>query len=160
MPASPEGSGQGSEFVVRLPVRSDLSTENRPNPPTPSTREPSPGLRVLIVDDNISSTRALARILRRRGRCEVTIAHDGESALALARVQPPQIILLDIGLPDMSGYDLMERLKASGSFNGARFIALSGYRDIDAPGSVKFDHFLEKPLDTVQLETLLQSLAN
>ena len=72
----------------------------------------------------------------------------------------PDLILLDIRLPDMSGYQLMERLKALGSFNGARFIALSGYRDIDAPSSVKFDHFLEKPLDTAHLDTILRAIVN
>jgi CheY-like chemotaxis protein len=101
----------------------------------------------------------LSAFLEKRGH-EVRSAYDGASALSLATEFRPDLILLDIRLPDMSGYDLMERLKALGSFNGARFIALSGYRDIDAPGPVKFDHFLEKPLDTVQLETLLQSLAN
>ena len=72
----------------------------------------------------------------------------------------PDLILLDIRLPDMSGLELMERLKATGSFNGVRFVGLSGYRDVDAPGSVKFDHFLEKPLDRAKLETYLQSITD
>jgi CheY-like chemotaxis protein len=116
-------------------------------------------LRILLVDDSHNACKFLSAFLKKRGH-EVRSAYDGASALSLATEFRPDLILLDIRLPDMSGYDLMERLKALGSFNGARFIALSGYRDIDAPGSVKFDHFLEKPLDTVQLETLLQSIAN
>jgi CheY-like chemotaxis protein len=116
-------------------------------------------LRILLVDDSHNACKFLSAFLEKRGH-EVRSAYDGASALSLAAEFRPDLILLDIRLPDMSGYDLMERLKALGSFNGARFIALSGYRDIDAPGPVKFDHFLEKPLDTVQLETLLQSLAN
>lgn len=80
MTAFSEGLGQGSEFVVGLPIWSNVSTANRPNAPSLPMRALPTGLRVLIVDDNISSTGALARILRRRGRCEVSIAHDGESA--------------------------------------------------------------------------------
>jgi PAS domain S-box-containing protein len=155
-----EGSGQGSEFVVRLPVRSDTSTADLPNPPPPSMREPPPGLQVLIVDDNVSSTRALARLLRRRGRCEVAVAHDGESALAIARLQPPQIVLLDIGLPDMSGYELARKLRQEPPLASVFLIAVTGYGHEEARQASReagIDEHIAKPIRT---STLLELLTN
>ncbi|HSK28637.1 MAG TPA: hypothetical protein VLA17_01625, partial [Candidatus Limnocylindria bacterium] len=67
-------------------------------------------------------------------------------------------IFLDMRLPDMNGYELMQRLKELSGVKRARFIGLSGYRADDAPGSVEFDHFLEKPFDTARIDNLLSSL--
>jgi two-component system CheB/CheR fusion protein len=158
--ASSEGSGQGSEFVVRLPVRSGVSTETLPKPSSPSRREPPPGLQVLIVDDNVSSTRALARILRRRGQCEVAVAHDGESALAAAHVKPPQIVLLDIGLPDMSGYELARKFREEPQLASALLIAVTGYGHEEARQASReagIDEHIAKPIRTA---TLLELLAD
>jgi PAS domain S-box-containing protein len=116
-------------------------------------------LRVLLVDDSHNACKFLTAFLEKRGH-EVCSAYDGGSALSLATEFRPEVILLDIRLPDMNGYELMERLKALDSSNGAKFIALSGYRDGDAPGSMEFDHFLEKPLDTAHLDGLLRSIVD
>jgi CheY-like chemotaxis protein len=153
-----EGAGQGSEFVVRLPVRRGAPTVDAPNPPSTSSREPQPGLQVLVVDDNVSSTRALARILQRRGRCEVAVAHDGESALAAARAQPPQVILLDIGLPDMSGYELARRFREELQLTSALLVAVTGYGHEEARQASReagIDEHIAKPIRTTTLLDLL-----
>jgi CheY-like chemotaxis protein len=116
-------------------------------------------LRVLVVDDSHNACKFLSDFLEKRGH-EVQTAYDGASGLSLAIGFRPEVVLLDIRLPDINGFELMQRLKELDEINGARFIAMSGYRDGDDPSSAEFDHFLEKPLDTVQLETLLQSIAN
>ena len=120
---------------------------------------PASKLRVLLVDDSHNACKFLTAFLEKRGH-EVRSAHDGESAISIAQDFRPDVILLDIRLPDMNGYELMQRLKKLDVTNGARFIALSGYLDGDAPGSAEFDHFFEKPLDTGRLETLLRSISN
>ena len=114
--------------------------------------------RVLLVDDSHNACKFLSSFLEKRGY-EVRSAYDGESALAIAQDFCPGVILLDIRLPDMDGFQLMQRLKEQDGTNGARFIGLSGYRDHTARGAVEFDHFLEKPLDTVYLEEILRSLS-
>ena len=156
--ASSEGPGQGSEFVVRLPARRGAPAEELPAPPSTTEREPQPGLQVLIVDDNISSTRALARILQRRARCEVAVAHDGESALAAARAQPPQVILLDIGLPDMSGYELARKFRQELQLTSALLVAVTGYGHDEARQASReagIDEHIAKPIRTTRLLDLL-----
>ena len=156
--ASSEGLGQGSEFVVRLPVRSVAPTEDLPAPPTTSRRELRPGLQVLIVDDNLSSTRALAHILRRRGGCEVAVAHDGASALAAARAQSPHIVLLDIGLPDMSGYELARKFREELQLTSALLVAVTGYGHEEARQASReagIDQHIAKPIRTATLFDIL-----
>jgi CheY-like chemotaxis protein len=116
-------------------------------------------LKVLVVDDSYAACELLRRYLEKRGH-EVRSAHDGQSALPLAQRFRPDVLVLDIRLPDMNGYELMQRLKGIDGVGRANFIAVSGYYD-DAPGesSVKFDHFLEKPLDMAQLEALLHPVS-
>ena len=116
-------------------------------------------LRVLLVDDSHNACKFLSTFLEKRGY-QVRSAYDGQSAIPIAQDFRPDVILLDIRLPDMSGYELMRHLKKLDAMNGAKFIALSGYRDGDAPGSVEFDHFLEKPLDTAHLDTILREIAH
>ena len=115
-------------------------------------------LKVLLVDDSHSTCELLRRFLAKRGH-EVRSAHDGQAAVPLAQQFRPDVIVLDLRLPDMNGYELMRRLKQTDGVAKAAFIGVSGYRDDDAPGqeAVQFDHFLEKPLDLAQLEALLRS---
>jgi PAS domain S-box-containing protein len=118
-------------------------------------------LRVLLVDDSHSACELLRRFLAKRGH-DVRSAHDGRSALPLAQQFRPDVVVLDIRLPDINGYELMRRLKETDGIGRAMFIAVSGYRDDQAPGqaAMEFDHFLEKPLDMTQLEALLGSIVN
>jgi CheY-like chemotaxis protein len=113
--------------------------------------------RVLVVDDNHNACKFLSLFLEKRGY-EVRAAYDGESALAIAQEFNPDVVLLDIRLPDMNGSELMRRLKGLDAINRTRFIAVSGYRDIDLAGASEFDHFVEKPLDPAHLDAILRSI--
>jgi PAS domain S-box-containing protein len=113
--------------------------------------------KVLVVDDSHSACELLSRYLARRGH-EVRSAHDGQSALSLAAEFRPDVFVVDIRLPDMDGYELLRRLKATEALQrGAKFIAVSGFREDDAGerSAAEFDYFLEKPLDLSQLQALL-----
>ncbi|MGH7793799.1 MAG: response regulator [Candidatus Binatia bacterium] len=115
-------------------------------------------LKVLLVDDSQAACELMRRFLAKRGH-EVRAAHEGKAALPLAQEFRPDVVVLDIRLPDMNGYELLRRLKETDGIGKATFISVSGYRDDDAPGkgSVEFDHFLEKPLDMAQLDAALRS---
>ena len=112
-------------------------------------------LKVLVVDDSHGACELLRRYLEKRGH-EVCSAHDGVSALRLAQQFRPDVLVLDIRLPDINGYELMQRFREMDTIRRARFIAVSGYGD-GAPAdlSASFDHFLEKPLNLEQLNALL-----
>jgi len=114
-------------------------------------------LRILLVDDSDAACTLLTGILERHGH-EIRSVFDGESAILMARDFRPDLIFIDIRLPDMDGYELVQRLKELNGTRRARFIALSGYRAGDSRGPVDFDHFLEKPLNVAHLNTLLGSL--
>jgi PAS domain S-box-containing protein len=120
----------------------------------------TPGkLRVLLVDDSHNACKFLTLFLEKRGY-EVRSAYDGESAIVTARDFRPGVILVDIRLPDMDGFQLLKQFKELDCVRGSRFIGLSGYRDRENQRVNEFDHFLEKPLDTAHLETLLRAIAD
>ena len=120
----------------------------------------TPGkLRVLLVDDSHNACKFLTLFLEKRGY-EVRSAYDGESAIAAAQDFRPGVILVDIRLPDMDGFQLLKQFKELDCVRGSRFIGLSGYRDRENQRVKEFDHFLEKPLDTAHLETLLRAIAD
>src|SRR5262249_22662128 len=114
------GRGHGSEFVVRLP----LDVESRPRgdgePPAPR------GRRVLVVDDNVDLTQSLDLLLRCWGH-QVRVVHDGPAALASASAHPPEVVLLDIGLPGMTGYEVARHLRKQPALRKALIVALTGY---------------------------------
>jgi len=112
-------------------------------------------LKILLVDDSHAACEMMRRFLEQRGH-EIRSAHDGKSALAGAQEFRPEVILLDIRLPDMSGYELRQRLKEMLGTSITKIIGISGYEDRSSQGSMGFDHFLEKPLDMAQLEALIQ----
>jgi len=118
-------------------------------------------IKALVVDDSHSACELMRRFMEKRGY-EVCLAYDGESAMRAVQQFRPDVVVVDIRLPDMNGYELMRRLREMDGAGRARFIGVSGYRDDDLPGQadVNFDHFLEKPLDLSQLETLLQPMSN
>jgi CheY-like chemotaxis protein len=112
---------------------------------------------VLVVDDNVDAALSLAHLLRAQGH-EVSIAHDGAQALALAAQRAPQVVLLDVGLPGMDGYELARRLRQFDTLGKARLIAVTGYgqqRDRDASLRAGFEAHLVKPIDADDLASLL-----
>ena len=158
---SSEGAGRGSEFTVRLPLlrARDGTGDGDGGAARDSARAPgrSGPRRVLIVDDNLDTLQGMATLLKLSGH-EVVTALDGVSAVATALEQRPEFILLDIGLPGMSGYEVAETLRREG-MTDAVLIAVSGYaRENDRLRSRQagFDHHLGKP---VELEVVLALLA-
>ncbi len=117
-------------------------------------------LKILVVDDSQAACRLLTTLLEKRGHV-VRAAYDGKSALAEAAEFVPDVVLLDIRLPDMNGYEVMQHLRDRDRLGRARFIALSGYHKDDAPraSSIEFDHFLQKPLNIEYLDSLLHSIS-
>lgn len=107
-------------------------------------------LNILLVDDSQAACRLLTSLLEKRGHT-VRIAYHGKSAVTGAQEFVPNVVLLDIRLPDMNGYELMQRLRDLNGIGRATFIALSGYHQDDTPrqGSIEFDHFLQKPLNNL-----------
>jgi signal transduction histidine kinase/CheY-like chemotaxis protein len=158
MTAHSEGLGTGSEFVVRLPV---LADDKR----SPGVSEdesglvPAPARRVLVVDDNEDAAVGLAMLLQAVGN-ETTVAQDGLEALEKASAYHPDVVLLDIGLPGMSGYDVCRTLRDQTSDYRPVIIALTGWgqdEDRRRSSAAGFDGHLVKP---VSLEALQKVLAH
>lgn len=152
------GLRQGSEFIIELPpgLAADLVTpiEVKANDATLTRQR-----RILVVDDNIDSAESLALLLESDGN-ELRVAHDGETALIVAQAFLPDIVLLDIGLPGLSGYEVAEQLRAMPEMQHAVLIALTGYgRPDDQRRALEagFDYHLVKPVDIEQLEKLIES---
>jgi CheY-like chemotaxis protein len=126
-----------------------------------SSNQPSgqPGRRVLVIEDHPDAAEMMELALSAFGH-EVRTAGDGARGLAAAREFHPQVVLCDIGLPGMSGFDVAERLRADEASSGALLIALTGYgRDEDAERCRRagFDLHLVKPVDVMQLNQILIS---
>jgi PAS domain S-box-containing protein len=152
------GAGRGSEFIVRLPralaEQSHEEIEAREQVPDNGH---GPGRRILIVDDNLDSAESLGLWLKLEGH-DVHLVHEGLAAVDAARAFQPEVILLDIGLPDIDGYEVAERLRRELCLDGVRLIALTGYgQDEDRRRcyDAGFDEHLIKPVDPATLETLL-----
>ncbi len=154
--ARSEGLGHGSEFIVRLPILAAPPAEY--SPPTPPAAHEAPR-RILIVDDNEDSTRSMAILQRRRGH-ETRTAFTGPDAVAVAAEFLPEVVLLDIGLPGMDGFEVARRLRAMPALAGAFLVAMSGYgsdEDRVEARAAGFDEYLVKPVDLAVLRTWLRS---
>jgi PAS domain S-box-containing protein len=146
--AASDGPGKGAEFVVRLPrLRSEVSQERAPAADDKASSPARKGA-VLVVDDNADAAESMAMLLRLAGY-EVEVEHDGVAALARATALMPDIVLLDIGLPGMSGYDVARQLRALPQGRAALLFAMTGYgQDADRRRSQEsgFDGHLVKPV--------------
>jgi PAS domain S-box-containing protein len=152
------GEGQGSTFVVRLPIATDVSEAKVPAPA--GLRGAALARRILIVDDNEDSAESLALLLELAGH-ETQTAHDGEAALEAAEKLRPDVVLLDIGLPRLSGHEVCRRVRAQPWGQQMILIALTGWgQDEDRRRSEEagFDGHLVKPVDHAHLTALLDSL--
>jgi CheY-like chemotaxis protein len=153
--AASEGRGKGSEFTVRLPALEEPAAR-KPRTWGTLPRVARPSSRVLVVDDNVDSALGLSRLLKLLGH-EVQVAHDGPAALEEARAHRPEVVLLDLGLPGMDGYEVAQRLRAEECCKDALIIAVSGYgrpEDLRHSKEAGFDHHLVKPVDYEVLMTL------
>ncbi len=122
--ATSRGPGTGSEFVVRLPAAAAPAGATAAAKPAEAVA--APGRRVLVVDDNIDMARTLSALLRIL-KHEVWTAHDGPTGLDAARAHRPDVMLLDIGLPGMDGYQVAEEMRRQDFGKDALLIAVTGY---------------------------------
>jgi CheY-like chemotaxis protein len=151
-----EGPGKGSKFVVRLPA-ADVPESVPAVPPQVNVRTEKQASRILVVDDNTDSARAFARLLKLLGH-DAQTAHDGPEAIEVARAYRPDVVLLDIGLPGMDGYEVARRLREDEQSKGLVIIAVSGYGQEDDRRRAReagFDHHLVKPVDHEALLSVL-----
>jgi CheY-like chemotaxis protein len=150
--------GQGSEFIVRLPVA--VTVELPPSPSTEKTDPPGPSLRVLVVDDNVDAVASLAMLLKANGH-DVRTAHDGPATLDAARDYRPDVVLLDIGLPGMNGFEVAKRLRHQPNLSNVVLVAMTGYgQETDRQRSQEagFDHHLVKPADFGKVQQILATV--
>jgi CheY-like chemotaxis protein len=153
--ARSEGYGRGSEFVVRLPVVQSPVHE-LPEGGGPGHRLAG-GRRILVVDDNKDAAASLAMMLKIMGH-EVRSAHDGLAGVEAAAAFRPDVILLDIGMPKLNGYDACRRIRAESWGRDVLIVAVTGWgqeEDKRRSKEVGFDHHLTKPAEPAELERVL-----
>jgi PAS domain S-box-containing protein len=155
--ARSEGPGRGSEFLVRLPLAVASSkagsARRAPTAVAPKT--------ILLIEDSVDGAQTLAEILELHGH-EVRIARDGRSGIGLARELQPHVILCDIGLPDVDGFEVARTLRGDGTLRSTRLVALSGYaqpEDRQRAHEAGFDAHLAKPPDVEELMNALEGRA-
>jgi len=156
------GLNQGSEFTVILPALATVP--QRETKVVPERDRPTgPSVRVLIAEDNIDAGDSLSLLLRLHGH-EVVVARTGPSALEVASAFRPNVVLLDIGLPGMDGYQVAQRLRSEPIFKDVLLCALTGWSpseaDHDRPQKAGFDHHFVKPVDLKKLIALLDAIAS
>jgi signal transduction histidine kinase len=157
--ATSAGEGRGSEFTLRLPLA---------EAPTTAAAQPGPGAveagsccRVLVVDDNADSADSMAELLTRCGH-DTRTAYSGRQALSLVANWTPQLALLDIGLPDMSGHELARRIRSSHPGQSLMLVALTGWgqaTDVARSSEAGFAHHLTKPANLERLLALVDEAA-
>src|SRR5262249_1433017 len=121
-----DGPGRGSEFVVRLPGLSQAEKGTHTEKPATQQTAATVSRRILVVDDNFDAAETLALLLELRGH-KVFMAHEGTSALETASEFLPDVILLDIGLPEMDGYEVARRLREHPQTMNSFLVAVTGY---------------------------------
>ena len=155
--ATSAGAGQGSEFIVSLPV---LPFEAAAVEVAEESADPEgQALTVVVVDDQPDLADSITLLIRALGH-EATAAYAGEEALRVAHQQKPDLMIVDIGMPYMTGYDVARQIRANGSLPGVRLVALTGYgRDEDRARVLDagFDLHLTKPISETELRKVLNS---
>ena len=156
-----KGLGHGSRFIVRLPLLVVRPHAGAGSAPTRAAPETGAGrtLSVLVVDDNDAAAASIGRLLEMHG-CSVSYAYNGAQAIEEAVSNPPDVILLDVGLPDIDGYSVAKTLRAQGY--AGRIIALTGYGMPDEKSNddsgVAIDHHLVKPASLADLKRVMPEI--
>ncbi|CAN5760640.1 hypothetical protein BH20PSE1_BH20PSE1_04300 [soil metagenome] len=160
--ATSAGVGQGSEFIVRLPLgtipQQDRGAQETGVAPVQSAI--GPARRILVVEDNLDAAESLATLIELMGH-DVRSVHDGASALETAAAFRPDVVLLDIGLPDINGYEVAPRLRQQPGLGRIALAALTGWgqeEDRLRARTAGFDHHFVKPIDVDGLRAWLASL--
>jgi two-component system CheB/CheR fusion protein len=164
--AQSAGPGRGSEFTVRLPaLLAEVAERPRaPLPPLPSFPPPpvAQADRVLVVDDNVDVAESMVMLLTGLAR-EIRMAHGGAEAIDTARSWQPEVVLMDIGMPGMDGYEAARRMRQEPELGNVVIAAVSGYGDADArrrSAEAGFDRHLVKPVGRETLEELIKGVVN
>jgi signal transduction histidine kinase/CheY-like chemotaxis protein len=149
-----QGPGTGSEFILRLPAaRPPAAPDHSGNPHATTV----PRRRILVVDDNVDAAESLALILGYGGH-EIRTAHGGRDAIRIAQEMRPDVMILDLGMPDMDGYAVARVIRSDPHLAHTRLIALSGYgqpEDLRRTATAGFDAHLIKPVEQAALERVL-----
>ena len=156
--ARSDGPGKGSTIIVTLPVLSGSDVSALPPQAAPrKVAGAIPPLRILVVDDVQASARTLAMMLQSIGQ-QVSVVHDGRSAVDWVRANRPDLVFLDIAMPGMSGYDVAREIRAQSELDETFLVALTGYgQDADRRRAMEagFNHHMTKPASIDALEQLL-----
>jgi CheY-like chemotaxis protein/two-component sensor histidine kinase len=152
-----EGVGRGSCFTVTLPRQVEHETIHADFVNLNGIETAQRRLRILVVDDNVDAAQTLGQLLEAVGH-DVLVEHTSMRALETARDQAPDVCILDIGLPDIDGYQLAQRLRAQSETSACLLVAITGYgqeQDRRSALTAGFDHHLVKPVDIIQLSGML-----
>jgi len=153
--ASSEGTGRGSELVITLPS----TPQARPSVPASAAHLPTRSIEILVVEDNVDAAQTIAEVLRMEGH-RVHIATDGLSGIMRARELKPEVVVCDIGLPDMDGYEVARELRRDAALRSTRLIALSGYaqpEDRERAREAGFEAHLGKPAPLDELKKIVEA---
>jgi len=159
--ASSEGLGMGSHFIVTLPLPQHTQEEPTTDQPLPSDENARMAVRALIVDDNIDAAGSLSLLLQLGGHI-TCVAHDGPAALKLVTEFKPDIVLLDIGMPGMDGYEVAREIRSKPEFGHPLLVAVTGWggpEDRLRTKQAGFDEHLTKPVDISMIELLFTTLS-
>jgi len=151
-----DGAGCGTTATVRLPIES----VGKPDPPQTEVPPELPGLRILVVDDNETVADMLGLLLQKMDY-NVHVAYDGEAAIEKAAQFHPDVIVLDLGMPAMDGYETARRVRQQPWADKLTLIALTGWSQNETKTKAReagFDHHLVKPPDTAELRKLLDDV--
>jgi PAS domain S-box-containing protein len=155
--ARSDGVGKGCEFLVRLPVDLEAKPGTVERPDIEACDSPTGVCRVLVVDDNRDAALSLEHVLKLMGH-EAVVAFDGQAAVEAAQTFHPHIILLDIGLPKLNGYEACQRIRMQTLSERPIIVAVTGWgqpRDRERSKEAGFDHYFTKPVDASQMIALL-----
>jgi CheY-like chemotaxis protein len=156
------GPDTGSKFVIRLPLFHPDHAEDAGDAESVRIDMPSiDPLRILIVEDSIDAANSLAMVLESCGH-QIAIEHSSIRGLERARIEKPDVCLLDIGLPDLDGYELARRMRMQSETKNTILIAVTGYDRSQLPiGAAEvFNYYLVKPIDTTELAVLLANISS
>jgi signal transduction histidine kinase len=151
-----DGAGKGSEFIIRLPLQETIEPSLFPAKTPAKSLSKKKLSRILVVDDNVPAAEGIGKLLAHRGHA-TEMAFSGIDAITRAKLFRPDVVLLDIGLPDMSGYEVARTLRAVDDFTGT-LVALTGYgqeEDKNRAYDAGFDFHMTKPVSVKDIEEML-----
>ena len=153
-----DGPGRGAEFVITLPAAVGAALPAAPAAGVPTAVGPAS---VIVVEDNADAAESLMLLLELMG-LQVRVAGNGNVALAEARTRRPDVMLVDIGLPGMNGYELARAIRSDPALAGITLVALTGYGQEDDRRQALlagFDHHLVKPVEVDHIQRLMAELS-